>query len=93
VDEHPPDEWTPRERGLALGNGWARRYATTDADVVAVATGHIPAELQARLLEEAALRARLRATSEPNPEGAFLDGFVHGVRAFLAEMRTGMGPN
>jgi hypothetical protein len=99
------DEWMPRERGLSLGNAWARMMRVQGAqavdaegrtyDLVAEAAKEPPViAAQVRdLIMEGGMRERLDASEDPDAEGAFWAGFRDGVRAYLVELDIGAGPN
>jgi hypothetical protein len=78
------DEWSPRELGLKLGHTWAEMAPTrTDAAEAEVATvadsGAVPDNVRQLVLRGMGERLNSR-----DDEQAFLDGFVHGVRTFVA---------
>ena len=105
----PVDELMPRERGLVLGNKWARLVRQHEVmaydedgrerDPVAEAareTPHIADDLRRSLMEEGGLRKRLDASEDPDAESAFWAGFRDGARAYLfylVELRSGVGSN
>ena len=89
------NEYTPREQGLEGGHMWAERFADTAAELDSIAAGDVPAEVREPV--EPALVAgwatwRSEETREADLE-EFWGGFVHGVRAFLVEVRGVMTSN
>ncbi len=85
----PPraDPYTPRERGLVLGQRWMSERADVDEhDVERVLAGEIPSGLAEQVVT-AELRERLDASESADADEAFWDGFVHGARAHEFEAR------
>ena len=90
------DEFTPRELGLKLGHTWAemapmraRKPGSAEAEVATVAeSGAVPEDV--RRIALSGMRERLAGRGD---EQAFMDGFVHGVRAFVVSGQTGGTPN
>jgi len=82
-----PDEFTPHELGLKIGHTWAemapmrsREIDAAEAEVSTVAdSGAVPDNVRALAL--AGMGERLHGRAD---EQAFMDGFVHGVRTFVA---------
>jgi hypothetical protein len=85
------DEYTPHELGMKLGHTWAEmapmRGSQTEVATVAD-TGAVPDNV--RQLALSGMSDRLKGRDD---ERAFMDGFVHGVRAFVVSGRTGETPN
>lgn len=77
------DEFTPRERGLLIGHAWAQEAAPLEAAKRVAETEQVPDDVRETVLDS--MRERLEASIDPNAEGAFWGGFVHGVRAFVGE--------
>jgi hypothetical protein len=85
-----PDDFTPRELGSRIGHTWAemapmrsRGVDAAEAEVSTVAdSGAVPENVRALAL--AGMGERLHGRAD---EQAFMDGFVHGVRAFRAGAR------
>jgi hypothetical protein len=81
------DDFSPRELGRKLGHTWAelapmrtQSRSAAETDVARVAeSGSVPEDV--RRLALGGLSERLSGRAD---ERAFLDGFVQGVRAFVA---------
>ncbi len=95
---------TPRELGEQVGAGWARlmrdnRQAMKEGDrlvdPVAVVAGDPPRIPRAvrKLVMKAGTRRELARSGDPNAESKFWDGFIAGVRSYLALPSLGMGNN
>jgi hypothetical protein len=96
------DEFTPRERGLLAGHRFARIFreaGTTYEDEDGVRIDPVLSAAQdppviAQQVREAVMDGgmaeRLAESDDPDAEDAFWDGFAQGVRAYLAEVDTGM---
>lgn len=82
------DEFTPRERGLLIGHAWAQEAASPKAAEHVADTEQVPDDVREVVLGDGRMRDRLEASIDPNAEGAFWGGFVHGVRAFVKEELT-----
>jgi len=87
-----PDDFSPHELGLRLGHTWAEmapmraaKQSSAEAEVATVAeSGAVPDDVRRLTLK--GMSDRLTG---PDDERAFLDGFVHGVRAFVVSVDTG----
>jgi hypothetical protein len=92
MNEPTSDDFSPRELGMKLGHTWAEmaptraaKQSSAAAQVATVAeSGAVPDDV--RKLTLSGMSERLNG---PDDERAFLDGFVHGVRAFVASVQTG----
>jgi hypothetical protein len=71
-------EFTPRERGILVGQKWAESYEGDPGDLRPTADGVIAADLRKEI--EAMLDE-----SDDVETTAFWSGFAHGVRAYLVE--------
>ncbi len=83
------DELSLRELGMKLGKTWAEmapmRTEAAEAEVATVAdSGAVPKNVRELALK--GMDERLRGRHD---EQAFLDGFVHGVREFVASSQAG----
>jgi hypothetical protein len=96
MNEPISDDFSPRELGLKLGHTWAemapmraQKQGSAEAEVATVAdSGAVPDDV--RRLALSGMSERLNGRDD---EQAFMDGFVHGVRAFIASVQTGSTPN
>ena len=73
------NEFTPRERGILVGQKWAESYEGDPGDLRPTADGVIATDLRQKI--EALL---VESDDIENPT-AFWGGFAHGVRAYLVE--------
>jgi hypothetical protein len=76
------NQFTARERGLAIGRKWAELYEGDVADLRPVAGGEISPDVRE------AIESLLVENDIEDPT-AFWDGFVDGVRALIAERAGG----
>jgi hypothetical protein len=86
-----PDEFTPRELGMKLGHTWAEMAPMrgSETEVATVADGGAVPD-NVRQLALSGMPERLNGRDD---ERAFMEGFVHGVRAFVASVKTGATRN
>ena len=81
------EEFTPRELGLLAGRDWA---TVTDRELVAqVAEGGLVPEEVVEMFVSAGMRDRLAEYDDEDAEEAYWEGFLHGVRAFVAQALAG----
>jgi hypothetical protein len=94
IAEHgEPDEITPHERGLMFGEAVAkcigRGEMAGDLDALAADQPRVPVLLRSRIMDEWGMAERLAASEYCDPRGAFWQGFVHGVRGYIAKLQAG----
>lgn len=100
------DEYTPRERGLLIGNRWAGDMRRAGARAVdheglvrdplveaAKETPVLGVDTRDLIMVEGGMRERLDASEDPDAESAFWAGFRDGVRAYLVVVEVGGGAN
>jgi hypothetical protein len=81
------DELSPRDRGLLIGDAWAKQSVYPD-EVRAVAEDGADTVLCEYIYDtHPGLSERLSHDVDPDAAEVFWEGFMHGVRAFLAEQR------
>ena len=72
------NEFTPRERGILVGQKWAESYEGDPADLRPSADGVIATDLRKEI-------EAMVVESDDLETTAFWGGFAHGVRAYLVE--------
>ena len=98
IAEHSePDEVTPYERGLTFGGAIARVIGRGEmaGDLGALADDppQVPTLLRDRIMDEWGMWERLAASEYCDADGAFWQGFVEGVRAYVVNVKVGGAEN
>ena len=76
---------TPYDRGLVAGDAWAKESTFPDQVNQVAEEGPGAIVLEYVYYSDPELARRLQ--DDPEAAEAFSEGFMHGVRAFLAEQR------
>lgn len=79
MTKRPQNEFTPRERGLLMGNKYAELYDGDPFDLKPVADGDIDDDLREKV------SAFLVESDDIENPTQFWEGFSHGVAAFLVD--------
>lgn len=94
IAEHgEPDEVTPYERGLMFGEAIAKcvghEEMAVDLGALAAERPQVPALLRSRIMDEWGMGERLAASEYCDPDSAFWQGFVQGVRGYVMKVQAG----
>ena len=93
IAEHgQPDELTPYARGLMFGEAIAecitRGEMAGDLGALAADRPQLPAMLRSRIMDEWGMGERLAASEYCDPDSAFWQGFVQGVRGYIVKVQA-----
>ena len=87
-----PDEITPHERGLMFGEAVAKSISRGempgDLGALAADQPRMPVSLRSRIMDEWGMGERLAASEYCDSRGAFWQGFVNGVRGYIAKLQA-----